>query len=197
MTPGCSYSPTEVICSPTTAARTVVMSGVGGDDLISVDPYVSQSVNTVVLGNSGNDDLDGGMATEDFMVDGPGTDSINGSGADDGLVNTSGTDFLNGDAGNDLILSSQVCSGDNLNGGTGVDSASWAKYENGPPKGSVPGVYANILTGIVGRNSSGQHAGLLRFGSHRSTRRRLRRPGRIKPRGHPPRRRWREPDRWA
>jgi Ca2+-binding RTX toxin-like protein len=151
--PGCSYTATLVTCAPASNVTTLVLAGFGSNDRIDLS-NVARMTSTIILGGDGHDDLWGGNYTEDFIVDGDGNDSLFGKAADDGLVNTGGTDDLWAAENDDLLLSNEVCTGDTLGGGAGIDSSSWAKFESESaiPAGSVHGVFASIFTGNIGKN---------------------------------------------
>jgi len=149
--PDCSYAPTEVVCEPDSKSVTLVVAGLGSNDVIELDE-MSEDTNPILIGGYGDDNLTGGVDTDDFLVDGPGADHLWGKGKDDGLVNTYGADEVRGENGSDLILSDDVCQGDMLYGGNGTDSASWAKFQ---VLSTEDGVFAEIDSEKVGRKSGG------------------------------------------
>ena len=150
-TPGCSYTATEVICSPATTAVTLVLAGFGSNDSLSTSS-VSEVTDPVILGGQGSDTLTGGNYTNDFMHDGADNDTLIGKAGDDGFVNTFGLDTIAGDEGNDLVESNSVCEGDVLNGGGNFDSSSWVQYQTAYPAGATNGVFASILSNKVAKN---------------------------------------------
>ena len=150
-TPGCSYTATEVICSPATTAVTLVLAGFGSNDSLSISS-VSEVTDPVILGGQGSDTLTGGNNTNDFIHDGVDNDTLIGKAGDDGFVNTFGQDAIAGDEGNDLVESNSVCEGDVLNGGGNFDSSSWVQYQTAYPAGATNGVFANISSNNVGKN---------------------------------------------
>jgi Ca2+-binding RTX toxin-like protein len=132
----CVYnSSTQVVCtiptSPNRPLDAIVLAGMGGNDQFSVAGF-SHTMSIVQLGGQGNDTLTS-LSTEDMLVDGPGTgnDILDAKANDDILINNDGVDTLIGEVGNDLLLSTNRCEGDTLNGGTDNDNASWAKLTSG------------------------------------------------------------------
>lgn len=154
MTPGCTYSATQVTCSPSTNTVTLVLSGFGSNDNLNI-VSVGQLTDPVFLGGDGYDVLTGGNNTDDFMHDGSADDVILGQAGDDGFVNTSGSDTINGGVGDDLVESNSACEDDELIGGGNFDSASWVQYRTGSTAGSASGVLASIYSGNVGRFEGG------------------------------------------
>jgi Ca2+-binding RTX toxin-like protein len=69
---------------------TVVVSGVGGNDAITIGDGIG---NATLAGGSGND----------LLTDGDGGNTLEGSDGDDTLIAGAGDDFLSGGAGNDTI----------------------------------------------------------------------------------------------
>jgi len=153
-TPGCSYTTTQVICSPDTNAVTLVMAGFGSDDNLGIYG-VFKMTNPIFLGGAGDDNLAGGVFTDDFMHDGADDDTLTGEDGDDGMVNSYGADSLYEGYGDDLVESNSVCEGDYLDGGGDLDSSSWVQYKTSYTAGTTNGVFASISTGVIGRNSGG------------------------------------------
>ena len=153
-TPGCSYTTTQVICSPSTNAVTLVLAGFGSNDNLGIYS-VFKMTNPIFLGGQGNDNLVGGTLTDDFLHDGAGNDIISGENGDDGMVNTFGADSFYGNYGDDLVESNSVCEGDNLDGGADLDSTSWVQYKTSYAAGATNGVFASISTNTIGRNVGG------------------------------------------
>ncbi|HEY6729398.1 MAG TPA: calcium-binding protein [Solirubrobacterales bacterium] len=154
-TPGCIYWSTVVHCGLPAMADSVVLAGMAANDTITIhESGIDELTSPVVLGGSGDDIVWGDFTTEDVLVDGDGNDWMYGASWDDVLLNNAGTDFIQGGLGNDLIVSTDVCSGDYLNGSQeGVvdgaqNSASWAKL-------SGSGVVASIDSNIAGNSGSG------------------------------------------
>ncbi|MBK5233090.1 MAG: hypothetical protein JJE13_08945 [Thermoleophilia bacterium] len=153
-TPGCSYSATLVICSPSTNVTTMVLAGFGSnDEIYAASMYHMTS--TFILGGDGHDTLTGGTISEDFMSDGSGDDHLYGGGADDGLVNTGGQDEVWAQDGDDLVLSDSACEGDVMGGSYGRDSATWVKFQSDVTAGSTNGVFADLNSGWIGNYIGG------------------------------------------
>ncbi|HVT90462.1 MAG TPA: hypothetical protein VHD56_16530 [Tepidisphaeraceae bacterium] len=122
----------------------ILVSSLGGDDLITVGGAVTRSTvitagagNDTVHGGGGNDSIDGGGdndnitggAGNDTLAGGSGADSLNGGNGNDSLDGGAGNDTINGGAGNDTSVggddndSISNDSGDDLLlGGTGNDT---------------------------------------------------------------------------
>lgn len=107
----------------------VVLEGGAGDDLLQAKGF-GADVPVTLSGGKGNDTLVGGLGN-DVLNDGAGDDKLFGGGGDDGLTNRPGKDKLYGGHGNDLLVSSSIDEGDLLNGGTGLDNASFAQMPHG------------------------------------------------------------------
>jgi Ca2+-binding RTX toxin-like protein len=153
---GCTYESSNkkakcILPAASPALDAVVLAGMNGNDHFSVggEPKFALTSNPVLLGGQGNDTLVGSGSTEDTLVDGNGTgsDKSQGFGYDDWLLNNPGADTLEGGMGNDLLLSVTLCDGDTLQGGeAGKDDgeakndASWAKLP------APAGVTADIET---------------------------------------------------
>lgn len=150
---GCVYESNKKASCTLPAASpnldTVVIAGMNGNDHLAVggSPQFALTTTPVLLGGQQEDTLVGSGQTEDTLVDGNGVfdDRSKGYGYDDWLLNNPGADILEGGMGNDLLLSVTTCDGDTLQGGEeGKDDgearndASWAKL----PKPS--GVTADI-----------------------------------------------------
>jgi Ca2+-binding RTX toxin-like protein len=150
---GCSSpTSTQLVCTLTTPLDSIVLAGMGGDDTLTAAGFPS-TVTTVLAGGDGSDSLNGGDASEDVLVDGPGngTDVLNAFAGDDALLHNGGADRLYGGEGNDLFLSNSVCDGNLLSGGNGRDNASWARFDDG----SEEGVAADLASGQAGRPGVG------------------------------------------
>ena len=119
----------QVVCALGSAPDTVLLAGLGGDDALSATGF-PETTSVVVLGNESNDVLSGG-AGEDVVIDGAGNDVVDAGAADDAVPNNGGTDQLHAGPGDDLFISNEVCSGDLLDGGEGVDNANWANFGSG------------------------------------------------------------------
>jgi Ca2+-binding RTX toxin-like protein len=149
---GCSVSPTQAVCTLTKPLDAVVLAGMGGNDVLQANGFpISTSV--VSTGGEGSDQVTGGSTSEDVLVDGPdatgpGNDVLSGLAGDDALLNNDGADNLNAGDGNDLFLNTAICNGDLIDGGTGSDNASWAKFKDS-------GVEARLAEGVAGRPVGG------------------------------------------
>jgi Ca2+-binding RTX toxin-like protein len=147
---------------PIEAVQTIVIDGNDGNDVLKARS-VPGAVSVTLLGGSGNDSLLGGNTSEDILVDGPdsGKDDLYGFGDDDTLLANDGRDRLFGAEGSDLFVSSAICEGDRIKGGSGAfDNASWAQLrgeaigETGEFKAPDNGVNASIFGGAgdISRN---------------------------------------------
>jgi Ca2+-binding RTX toxin-like protein len=143
----------QLVCTvPAGAAlESLVMAGMGGGDELRANGFPT-TTSVMILGGSGGDDLTGGGATEDVLVDGDGTeadaDTLTALGGDDALLHNGGPDTRSGGDGNDLFLSSSLCDGGLLDGEGGRDNASWTRLTSGS-------VQANLEQGLAGRPSGG------------------------------------------
>jgi Ca2+-binding RTX toxin-like protein len=84
-----------------------------------------------------------------MLVDGPGSwadSSLQAMGGDDVVINNEGTDGVYGGDGNDLLISAAVCNGDTIDGGLGVNNASWAQLDGSK-------VVADLATSTAGNQS--------------------------------------------
>jgi Ca2+-binding RTX toxin-like protein len=125
---GCTRTATTASCPLNGPLDAIVLAGMGGEDTIAANGF-PDSAGVVVAGGEGNDDLSGGEASEDVLVDGPGggADRLSALGGDDALLHNGGEDELLGGGGNDLFLSVSTCDREALLGGPGRDNASWAR----------------------------------------------------------------------
>jgi len=87
--------------------------------LSAITPIPCSGVNATLVGNAGNDTLNG-TAGPDVIVGGAGNDTINGLGGDDRICGDAGNDLINGGAGNDFVLGGSGA--DNINGGNNNDT---------------------------------------------------------------------------
>jgi Ca2+-binding RTX toxin-like protein len=124
---GCTVAETEATC-PLSAVRTLLMDGGEGNDVLKAHKFPA-GVAVTVLGGTGRDVLQGGGASEDLLVDGPGAgkDDLYGFGDDDTFFANEGRDRLYGAAGSDLFVSSAACEDRIFGGGDAWDNASWAQ----------------------------------------------------------------------
>jgi Ca2+-binding RTX toxin-like protein len=144
---GCDIAtPTHATCVLTTPLDSIVLAGMGGDDVLHANGFPN-STTVVEIGGEGGDSLSG-AGGEEVLVDGPetegaGDDALSALAGDDALLHNGGIDRLLGGDGNDLFLSNSVCDGEEIGGGNGRDNASWARFGEG--------VEANLATGEAGR----------------------------------------------
>lgn len=138
----------QLVCALASPLDSIVLAGMDGDDTLSANGFPSTTT-VIELGGQGGDSLNGGDASEDVLVDGPGggADVLNAFAGDDALTHNGGADQLYGGEGNDLFLSNAVCDGNLLSGGNGRDNASWARFG--------AGVGANLGSGQAGRPGAG------------------------------------------
>ncbi len=146
---GCSVVAGTATCLLAVPPDSILIAGMGGDDVIDASGFPS-TTGVVVIGGEGSDQLTGGAASEEALVDGPGegADTLAGRGRDDVLIHNGGADQLLGGDGNDLFLSVSICDGQALDGGPGRDNGSWARLPNA-------GVAARLDQGSAGAVGSG------------------------------------------
>jgi Ca2+-binding RTX toxin-like protein len=136
---GCAeVAPGQVACPDASSAPLVVATGGGGDDTIAIDPSVPAAVGVRINGNAGNDTIVGGTgddvleAGENYKAPDNGHDTLEGNGGGDVLFADPGADALRGGPGNDLLTSSVLtCQGHSFDGGTGKDTVSYARSDDG------------------------------------------------------------------
>lgn len=145
-----SGAPERVVCTLAAPLESIVIAGMGGADALQASGFPS-TVSVMALGGAGDDDLLGGDATEDVLVDGDATgadeDTLVALDRDDALLHSAGSDTRQGGEGNDLFLSTSICDGDDLRGEAGRDNGSWARLGEA--------VHANLELGLAGRPSGG------------------------------------------
>jgi Ca2+-binding RTX toxin-like protein len=146
---GCAVTASTATCALATPLDAILLAGLGGEDTIAANGFPG-TAGVVVLGGEGNDQLTGGDASEDVLVDGPGSgaDLLSALGSDDALLHNGGADEMVGGDGNDLFLSVSICDEEVLRGGTGRDNASWARLTG-------EGVEARLDQGLAGQPGSG------------------------------------------
>jgi hypothetical protein len=134
---------------PAAGLDSLLVAGLAGDDQIDAANFPS-TASVVLLGGEGEDILNGGEASEEILVDGPGAgaDTLSALGGDDALLHNGGGDELVGGNGNDLFLSVSICDGETLVGGPGRDNSSWARLEG-------VGVTARLDLGQAGGAGAG------------------------------------------
>jgi Ca2+-binding RTX toxin-like protein len=104
---------------------TITFNAGGGNDLFDES---TTSLNTSVLGGSGNDSFLGGSGNDAFFggsgadsaSGGAGNDSLIGSSGSDTLLGGAGDDFVNGNAGSDMLAGND--DNDTVYGGAGPDT---------------------------------------------------------------------------
>jgi Ca2+-binding RTX toxin-like protein len=143
--------PEQVVCTLGSPLESILIAGMGGADEIDTAGF-PPTVSVLLLGGAGADDLLGGEATEDVLVDGDATaadeDVLTALGRDDALLHNAGSDTRLGGEGNDLFLSTSICDGDDLRGEGGRDNGSWARL--------AESVHANLELGLAGRPDGGE-----------------------------------------
>jgi Ca2+-binding RTX toxin-like protein len=143
-------TPERVVCPLSSPLDSIVIAGMAGADELDTAGFPA-TVSVVLLGGAGDDDLLGGDATEDVLVDGDGTgadaDLLTGLGRDDALIHDAGADTRLGGEGNDLFISASICDGDDLRGEGGRDNSSWTRLNEA--------VQANLELGVAGRPGGG------------------------------------------
>jgi len=146
---GCATTATTATCDLDAAPDSVLIAGMGGADEIEASGFPT-TTSVVELGGEGGDELTGGEASEEVLVDGPGggADRLEALGQDDALLHNGGADQLLGGDGNDLFLSVSTCDGQTLDGGAGRDNGSWARLPG-------EGMTARLDQGRAGEVGSG------------------------------------------
>lgn len=161
---GCEVSAANATC-PISGSNAIVISGGPGHDVLKALEFPTEIVVTL-LGGEDPDVLRGGNHSADVLVDGPGSaeDELFGNGEDDAMFENDGADLLNGGAGNDLFVSSTVCDGDTIRGGSGSDNANWAQLVEGEVEGSLrwdQAPYNHPEHGIEAQIANGEGKGSL------------------------------------
>ncbi|HKO39132.1 MAG TPA: hypothetical protein VJU14_12265, partial [Solirubrobacterales bacterium] len=131
----------------------LVFGGSGGD-LVRVSSEVPKTLAVKVDGYQGNDHLVGGDGI-DVLDGGPGHDYLNGRGAGDAVIARSEGDRVRGGAGSDLLVVADPCEGHRLDGGPGIDSASFSRLHYG---NRHRGIEARIGGTAVTRNARCERA---------------------------------------
>jgi len=155
----CIYEAAKVDCALPAPSDGILLSGLSGDDTLSIQSGgFPDTTLGVLLGGEGSDEIKGSASTEDLLFDGTGfgSDTLLGYSYDDGFLNNEGVDNLQGGKGNDLLVSATTCDGDTLQGaesgegdGTAENSASWAQLPT-----SAGRVTADLETGTAGNTYS-------------------------------------------
>jgi Ca2+-binding RTX toxin-like protein len=146
---GCTVAASQATCALASPLDSIVIAGMGGGDNFSANGFPG-STTVVIIGGDGGDQLTGGGASEDVLVDGPdaGADVLTALGGDDALLHNDGADQLLGGDGNDLFLSVSICDGEVLKGEADRDNASWARLK-------AEGAAANLDSGKAGKPGAG------------------------------------------
>jgi Ca2+-binding RTX toxin-like protein len=137
---GCASSPgggTALTCAGP-GVELIVVTGGGGDDLVTIDPGLFAGAEVRANGNAGSDTLEGGSgddvleAGENYKGPDNGNDVLSGGGGTDVLFADAGADRLDGGLGTDLLVSSvATCQAHSFDGGAGIDTVSYARAERG------------------------------------------------------------------
>ncbi|HEX3736843.1 MAG TPA: calcium-binding protein, partial [Solirubrobacterales bacterium] len=132
---GCARTagePRQVTC-PTLGPARWLMADLGpGNDELTVQGSLEAVDFVRVNGGDGNDTIHGGPE-EDLLESGPGSDHVYGGEGSDGLIGgLPGPTYLYGEGGGDLLAAGGGCAGGTLDGGPGVDDASFAETEAHP-----------------------------------------------------------------
>jgi Ca2+-binding RTX toxin-like protein len=122
-----------------------LLIGNAGDDSLTAG-----TGNSTISGNQGNDTLIAGRGADslmggqgnDVIEGGTGNDTMNGGAGNDTITAGAGNNSISGGAGDDTIYA-QNGYVDNINGGAGINSAS---YDNGPTIFDVVTNIENILS---------------------------------------------------
>lgn len=126
-----TISSSEARCSIEGKPEAVFLDGTRADDWLEVNEDVPSYASATLRGEYGTDTLVGGRG-DDSLDGSPSnttypTDILKGRGGDDAL--TYGA-LLDGGTGSDLLIAN-ICSGEQIVGGPGVDSVSFARTEGG------------------------------------------------------------------
>jgi Ca2+-binding RTX toxin-like protein len=100
----------------------ITASGLGGNDVITLNETNGALPRAILSGGSGNDTLTGG-AGADQLLGGTGNDILSGGSGNDTLVGGVGFDRMLGESGNDRLIWNPGDGNDVLEGGQGVDTA--------------------------------------------------------------------------
>ncbi len=133
---------TTAVCTLPGPLDSLLVAGLGGADTLRAEGMPGPS-SLMMLGGDGGDEIFAGNESDDILVDGAGNDTLHAGAGDDAITGNGGQDTLLGEGGNDLFLSNSICEGDTVDGGSGRDNASWAKFKEG--------VGANLASGQAGR----------------------------------------------
>jgi Ca2+-binding RTX toxin-like protein len=126
---GCALAgPQTARCPIATVPTGLFLNGSGGADTIVVDPSVPATASATIIGALGIDELVGGAGDDSLDADSGGVagDVVRGGPGDDALT---GATVMDGDSGSDLLIASP-CE-ETIDGGPGIDSASFARMQQG------------------------------------------------------------------
>ncbi len=132
---GCARTPgddRQVTCPISGPARWLMADLGPGNDSLAVQGSLEAVDFVRINGGDGNDTIHGGPE-EDLIESGPGSDHIYGGAGSDGLIGgLPGPTYLYGEGGGDLLAAGGGCAGGTLDGGPGVDNASFAETQAHP-----------------------------------------------------------------
>jgi Ca2+-binding RTX toxin-like protein len=138
---GCSAvtsNPVAVDCAGEAGLALIVVTGNAGNDTLTIDPSIPASAKARVNGNAGDDTVVGGSgddvleAGENYNSPDNGHDTLVGNAGNDVLYADPGSDELEGGSGDDLLVSSvTTCQGHIYDGGSGEDTVSYARSDDG------------------------------------------------------------------
>ena len=99
----------------------VIDFGAGGTltNLVNSENIIGKDFADVILGNTANNTLSGGLGN-DLIVSDTGNDILNGGDGNDAIIAGFGNDTLNGGSGNDIIIDGP--GNDIIDGGIGIDT---------------------------------------------------------------------------
>ncbi|WP_354535659.1 calcium-binding protein, partial [Ralstonia sp. 1138] len=129
------------------------------DTISNIENVVGTSLNdrltgdansNVLSGGDGNDIINGGAA-DDVLRGGAGDDTINGGDGNDELYGGSGSDVIQGGDGDDVIVQGEVRTTDRIDGGSGIDTASYEDLH----ALAGPGINADLSQGKVTKTVAG------------------------------------------
>jgi Ca2+-binding RTX toxin-like protein len=114
-----------------TTIQSIVISGRGGNDTITLDETGGPLPAATLSGGDGNDTLTGGAGADvlngddgnDSLLGKAGNDTLHGGAGNDTLLGNTGTDQAFGDAGDDLMIWNPGEGSDLNEGGDGIDTA--------------------------------------------------------------------------
>jgi Ca2+-binding RTX toxin-like protein len=119
--------PTTARCPTPGSPDAVLLAGSNGDDTLAVDASVPDSVSATLVGDVGSDLVIGGQGDDNLSGaprDGPPPhDVLLGRGGEDSLFAAA---EMHGGPGSDLLISAP-CAGEAVDGGSGIDSVSFAR----------------------------------------------------------------------